>query len=68
MSRKKCREELFAGCTISKERIQFCAPSSCARCGFNAAEMERRKDIPLTARPDGLRSKKIPKKGAMISA
>lgn len=36
-------------------------PSNCSRCGFNKAENERRKLLPLVKGPDGLRRKIIPR-------
>lgn len=38
------------------------ALNECARCGFNIAEDEMRKKIPLTLGKDGLRRKIIPAK------
>lgn len=37
-------------------------PSNCSRCGFNKAEAERRKKLPLVLWSDGLRRKIIPRK------
>ena len=36
-------------------------PSNCSRCGFDKAENERRKKLPLVLGRDGLRRKIIPR-------
>lgn len=45
----------------TNENGNFCEHRDCARCGFNADEAERRKNIPLTECDDGLRRKVITK-------
>ena len=52
---------------ISQVKENCLCPSSycyrnCERCGFDKDENERRKQIPLTLCPDGLRRKIIPRR------
>lgn len=38
-----------------KDNPARCAPEDCPRCGWNPAEAERRRAMPLTLHPDGLK-------------
>lgn len=38
-----------------KDNPAHCTPEGCQHCGWNPAEAERRKAMPLTRHPDGLK-------------
>lgn len=46
-----------------KDNPAHCTPEDCPRCGWNPAEAERRRAMPLTLHPDGLKGLVIPGRG-----